>query len=180
MTAANLRLKTAAFQLLFWANAIGWSAAIVWTAGLPLMDLKKLAADEPMSWQVTGAAELQPLGHGTDSQLTLMDDRHTRSAYRCDLPGWTPTTCVPLGAPLPAGSARIEYVDLPEGAGSTAHRMPLSVVVGDEVVYHRPYEDAISTARTRCLLTAVVGVGLWLAVNLALTALWKRGRRSGA
>jgi hypothetical protein len=180
VTVANPRLRTAAFQCLFWANAIGWSAAIVWTAGLPLMDLKKLAADEPMSWQVTGTPELQSLGQGSDSRLILMDDRHMRSIYRCDLPGSTSTTCVPWGTALPAGSARIDYVDLPEGTGSTAHRMPLNVVVGDEVVYRRPYEEAISTARTRCLLRAIAGVGLWVAVNLALTALWKRGRRSGA
>jgi hypothetical protein len=180
VTVANQRLRTFIFQCLFWVNAIVWSAAIVWTAGLPLMDLRKLAADEPMSWQVTGTPELQPLGEGTDSRLTLLDDRRMRSIYRCDLPGSTSATCVPWGTALPVGSARIDYVDLPKGTGSTAHRMPLRVVVGDKEVYSRPYEEAISTARTRCLLIAVAGVALWLVVNLALTALWNRGRRARA
>lgn len=144
------------------------------------MDLKKLAAYEPVSWQVTGTAELQSLSQGTDSRLTLMDDRRVRSIYRCDLPGWTSTTCVPRGMALPAGPARIDYVDLPAGTGSTAHRMPLKVVVGSEVIYRRPYDEAIATARTRCLQTAIAGLGLWVVVNLALTALWKRGRRADA
>jgi hypothetical protein len=178
VTVANPRLRTFAFQFLFWANAIGWSAAIVWAAGLPLMDLKKLAAGEPMSWQATGTPELQPSGRGTESRLTLVDARRTRSIYRCDLPGSPSATCVPRGTTLPAGPARIDYVDLPEGTGSTAHRMPLRVVVGNDVIYRRPYEEAISTARTRCLLVAIGGVGLWLLVNFALTALWKRA--SGA
>lgn len=175
VTAAHPRLRTAVFQCLFWANAIGWSAAILWTAGLPLMDLKKIA-DEPASRQATGTLALEPLGHGTDSELALTDRRHQRSTYRCDLPGSTSTTCLPLGTPLAAAPARIDYVDVPEGTGSTAHRMPLSVVVGDQEVYRRAYEDAIMAARKRCLLTAAAGVGLWLVVNLALSALWKRGR----
>lgn len=179
VTAANPRLRAAIFQCLFWANAIGWSAAIVWTAGLPLMDLKHLAVEEPMSRQITGTADLQSPGQGTDSRLTLTDDRRIRSTYGCDLPGWTSTTCVPWGTALPAGPARIEYVDLPAGAGSTAHRMPLRVVVGSEVIYRRPYDEAISTARTRCLQTAIAGVGLWAVVNLVLTAFWKRGRGTG-
>jgi hypothetical protein len=178
VTATHQNFRAAFFQCLFWANAIAWSLAIMWTAGLPLMDLKKLASDEPMSWQVMGTPELQPLGQGTESQLTLIDGRHLRSIYRCDMPGSTSSSCVPWGTALPAGSARIEYVDLPEGTVSAAHRMPLRVVIGDTVVYRRSYEDAISTARTRCLLTAIAGVGLWLLINLVLTALWKRGRKA--
>ena len=57
--------------------------------------------------------------------------------------------------------------------------MPVSVVVGEAVIYHRPCEEAISTARTRCLLAALAGVGLWLAVSLGLAVLWKRGRTAG-
>ena len=180
MTPANRPIRAAAFQFLFWANAIGWSAALVWTAGLPLMDLKKLAANEPVSWQATGMPELQSQGQGTGPRLALLEDRNVRSTYRCDLPGWRSTACVPEGAPLPAGPARIDYVELPDGTGSSAHRMPLRIVVGNETVYRRPYEEAISAARNRCLLVAFAGVGLWLSFNFALTALWKRGQATRA
>ncbi len=173
-------MRAVVFQILFWLNAIVFSGAMLWSAGLPLMDLKKLAAYEPMSWQVAGAAQLQSPGPGMAPQLTLLEDRHVRSIYRCDLPGLTSTTCVPAGLALPAARARIDYVDMPEGTGSPAHRMPLRIVVGDELVYRRPYEEAISAARTRCLLMGGIGVGLWLAVNLGLTALWKRGRKTAA
>ncbi len=178
MTPANRPVRTAVFQILFWINAIGCSAAILRTAGLPLMDLKTLAADEPLSWQVAGAAQLGAAGPGTAPQLTLLEDRNIRSAYRCDLPGLTSTTCVPAGAPLPEGRARIDYVDMPASAGSPAHRMPTRIVVGNELVYRRPYDEAISAARNRCLLVAAMGVALWLAINLGLTALWKRGLRA--
>ena len=180
MTRANSPLRAVAFQALFWANAIGWSAALVWQAGLPLMDLKKLAANEPMSWQVSGVAELQPPGEGSEARLTLLEDRRGRSTYRCDLTGLRSTTCIPQGTPLPAGRARVDYVDLPEGAGSPAHRMPLRVVIGGAVVYSRSFEEAVSTARNRCLMLAGAGVGAWLLVNLALTGLWKLGRKAKA
>ena len=179
MTPANRPVRAVVFQVLFWINAIGCSAAILWTSGLPLMDLKKLAANEPMSWQVAGTAQLQSADPGTAPQLTLLEDRHVRSIYRCDLPGLTSTACVPAGAPLSMARARIDYVDMPEGTGSPAHRMPLRIVVGNELIYRRPFEEAISSARNRCLLVAGIGVGLWLAVNLGLTALWKRGRKAG-
>ena len=180
MTSANHPLRAAAFRILFWANAIGWSAALVWQAGLPLMDLKKLAANEPMPWQVSGVPELQPLGEGSESRLTLLEDRRGRSTYRCDLTGLRSTTCIASGAPLPVGRARVDYVDLPDGAGSPAHRMPLRVVIGGEVVYSRSFEEAVSTARNRCLLLAAAGVGAWLVVNLALTGLWNLGRKEKA
>ena len=178
MTRANSPLRTVVFQALFWANAIGWSAALLWQAGLPLMDLKKLAANEPTSWQVSGVVELQSLGKGAESQLTLREGRRGRSTYRCDLAGLRSTTCIPSGTPLPVGQARVDYVDLPEGAGSPAHRMPLRVVIGGEVVYRRSFEEAVSTARNRCLLVAAAGVGAWLLVNLSLTGLWRLGRKA--
>jgi len=150
------------------------------TSGLPLMDLKKLAAVEPMSWQVAGAAQLQSPGPGMAPQLTLLEDRNVRSIYRCDLPGLTATSCVPAGVPLPAARARIDYVDMPAGTGSPAHRMPLRIVVGNELIYRRPYEEAILVARNQCLLVAGIGVCVWLVVNLGLTALWKRGLKAAA
>ena len=180
MTPANRPVRAVVFQILFWLNAIAFSAAMLRTSGLPLMDLKKLAANEPMSWRVAGAAQFQAPGPGTAPQLALLEDRNVRSIYRCDLPGLPSTTCVPAGVALPAARARIDYVDMPEGTGSPAHRMPLKIVVGDDLVYSRPYEDAIEAARTRCLLVGGVGVGLWLAVNLGLTALWKRGLKAAA
>ena len=176
---ADGRRRAILFQLLSWANAIAWSAVLVWTAGLPLMDLKKLAADEPMSWQVTGMPELRPVGNDPEPRLALRQDDDVRSVYRCDLPGWRQATCVSAGT-LPAGQARVDYVDMPEGTGSPAHRMPLRVVVGNEVVFSRPYEEAISAARNRCLQVAAVGVVLWLTLNLALSALWKRGQKARA
>ena len=58
--------------------------------------------------------------------------------------------------------------------------MPLRVVIGGEVVYSRSFEEAVSTARNRCLLLAAAGVGAWLVVNLALTGLWNLGRKEKA
>ncbi len=172
MTSAKSSRGQAVFHWLGWLNAIVWSAAVLWGAGLPLMDLKRLALAEPWPREAIGTLVVAP-------QLALLeDDGRVRSSYRCDVPGWWSTGCLPDGTSLPAGPARIDYVGMSDAIGSGTHRMPVRVSVGDAVVFERPYADAIAAARTRCLEVAAAGVGLWLLFNLALSMLWKRARKA--
>ena len=179
MTSATPGRRQAVFQSLGWLNAIAWSAAIVWAAGMPLMDLKRLALADPWPRLATGRLERQAPPAGGTPLLTLLEPGPLRSIYRCDLPGWWTTSCLPEGTPLPAGPASVDYVGMPDAIGPSTHRMPVRVTVGDAVVFQRSYADAISAARNRSLAVAAVGVGLWLVVNLALSMLWKRGRKAG-
>ena len=174
MTSANPGRRQAVFHTLGWLNAIVWSAAIVWVAGMPLMDLKKLALADPWPSAAMGTLGQAAPSAGDAPQLALLEQGNIRSIYRCDLPGWWTTRCLPEGTPLPAGPANIDYVGMSDAIGSSTHRMPVRVTVGDAVIFERSYADAISAARNRCLVVAAAGVGLWLAVNLALSMLWKR------
>ncbi len=178
MSSDNRRLRQAVFQSLGWINAIVFSAAIVWAAGLPLTDLKRLALADPWPREATGTLTVSSGGGGAAAPLGLLEHGNVWSVYRCDLPGWWTTACLPEGASLPVGPARIEYVNMPEGTGSSAHRMPVRVTVGDSVVYQRSYAEAVSAARDRCLEVGAAGVGLWLVANLALSLAWKRGQKA--
>lgn len=170
-------VRQAAFQWLGWLNAIAWSAAVVWAAGLPLMDLKKLALADPWPRQAAGTLERVSPAPGGAPQLALLSPGNARTFYRCDLPGWWVARCLPDDAPLPAGPARIDFVAVPEGTGSPAHRLPVRVMAGDAVVYERSYADAVAATRTRCLEVAGIGVAMWLVCNLALSVAWKWTRK---
>jgi hypothetical protein len=149
-------------------------------AAWPLIDLQRLSGNEPVHKVATGLLEVSLTGFKQMKRVELIDNQNMHTTYSCDLVGYKNTTCIPELTPQPLKDARVEYVEMPEGIDSSAHRMPLRITVDGKLEFERTFAQAISVARYQRLVLVVIPVAIGIFMLWAFAAQSKRLRRQGS